>query len=130
MEIREDRSCFVCGPENPGGLQARFDTDPATRRSVCRLTIPAGFQGWREVVHGGVISALLDEAAIYACRRPGESVVTAELTVRFRKPVPVGREVEVSAEVVDERRRVIRSRSRLEIEGIVHAEAEARIVRV
>jgi uncharacterized protein (TIGR00369 family) len=130
VDIQEDKFCFVCGVENPGGLRAQFTTEAETRRSYCRLIIPVGFQGWREVVHGGVISALLDEAAIYACRRADEPVVTAELIVRFKKPVPVGREVEVVGELVEERKRVLSAHSWLKLEGRIHAEAEVRIVRI
>lgn len=130
MEIRQDDKCFVCGPGNPGGLQARFETDAGTGSARCRLIIPPGFQGWQDIVHGGIVAALLDEAAIYACRSGDEHLVTAELTVRYRQPVPVGREVLVQASVTETRRRVFRVRSRLEIDGTVHAEAEARVVRI
>ncbi len=125
MLVKEDGRCFVCGPDNPSGLHGVFES--GSGRAVCRLSIAERFQGWEGVVHGGVVAALLDEACIYACRRPGEQMVTAELNVRFRRPVPVGREVTVTAEMTEERRRVRSVKARLEIGGEIHAEAEAKV---
>jgi uncharacterized protein (TIGR00369 family) len=130
MDVVEDGYCFVCGPLNPTGLRAVFRVDPATGRASSRLVIPTGFQGWQNLVHGGVIAALLDEAAVYACRSGGGQFVTAELTVRYRQPVPVGAEVTVVGEIVEKRKRVVLARARLEIDDTVHAEAEARLVKV
>jgi uncharacterized protein (TIGR00369 family) len=78
-------------------------------------------------VHGGILATLLDEACIYACRATGEHFVTAELNVRYRKPVPVETAMTVSAEVVERKRRLLTVRARLEIEGELHAEADSRV---
>lgn len=127
MEVIEDGNCFVCGPNNERGLQANFEIDRENRRALCRIAVPAGFQGWRQVVHGGILATLLDEACIYACRATGEHFVTAELNVRYRKPVPVETAMTVSAEVVEQKRRLLTVRARLEIEGELHAEADSRV---
>lgn len=127
MDFDKDRGCFVCGPENNTGLQAVFSMDRDNLSSCCRLTLGDRFQGWQGVVHGGVIASLLDEACIYAGRSLAETLVTAELSVRYRKPVPVGREVMVRGEVLERRRKVLKARALLEIDGALYAEAEARI---
>ena len=127
MDLDKDRGCFVCGQENSTGLQAVFNCDPENLRSFCRLTLGERFQGWQGVVHGGVIASLLDEACIYAGRSLAETLVTAELSVRYRKPVPVGQEVTVQGEVLERRRKVLKVRARLELDGELHVEAEARI---
>lgn len=124
----KDNGCFVCGPDNLRGLQASFEIDPASRSSLCRLTIPDPFQGWKDVVHGGILATLLDEACVHACRTVGPHPVTAELTVRYRKPVPTGAEIVVRAEVTGSRGRVLWSRASVEVDGDVHAEAQSRIV--
>ena len=79
MGLLDNRLCFVCGQENSGGLQARFRTNPEAGRAECRLVIPSTFQGWQGMVHGGIISALLDEVAIQACHGAEEDLLTAEL---------------------------------------------------
>jgi uncharacterized protein (TIGR00369 family) len=121
-------NCFVCGPENERGLRAQFTIEPERQAAWARLEIPPWSQGWRDVAHGGILATLLDEACVHACRTVGPLPVTAELTVRYRKPVPVGREIVVRGEVVSVRRRVLQARARLQIAGEVHAEAEARVV--
>ncbi|MEZ4599204.1 MAG: PaaI family thioesterase [Syntrophotaleaceae bacterium] len=127
MEVLKSEGCFVCGLDNPSGLKARFTTDRENNRSSCRLILDARFQGWADVVHGGVISALLDEACIYAGLGLGRQLVTAELSVRFRKPLPVDREVLVSGEVLEIRRKVLRVKAWLSLDDEVHAEAESRV---
>ncbi len=128
MGLKKDLGCFVCGPDNARGLQAEFVLDAEKRTACSRLTIPAWAQGWQGVAHGGIISTLLDEACVHACRTVGAHPITAELTVRFRKPVPVGSEALVRGEVVEVRRRVVQARAYLEIGGDVFGEAQARII--
>lgn len=128
MDIAADDHCFVCGEKNRTGLKARFEIDREKGRSSCTLVIGEEFQGWEGVVHGGIVATLLDEAAIYAGKAFGEQMVTAELTVRYQKPVPTGSEVTVRAEVTGRRRRLLQVASRLEVAGTMHAEAEVKVV--
>lgn len=130
MKVDEDGFCFVCGPRNESGLMARFETDAEKRSAVCRLVVPARFQGWRQMVHGGIVATLLDEACIYACRAGGGNFVTGEIRVRYRQPVPVDTPLTVRAEVVGGRRRLLEARALLEIAGEVHAEAETKVFAV
>ena len=54
--------CFVCGLENPYGLHLRFfDSEPG--EVIAEVTVPEQFQGYPGIVHGGIIAAMLDEAA-------------------------------------------------------------------
>jgi acyl-coenzyme A thioesterase PaaI-like protein len=90
--------CFVCGVANVHGLQMSFySAHPG--EVVSNISIPAHFQGYPGMVHGGVIAAMLDEAAGRAFMvggppgvSPGDPprfLVTARLSIRYRKPVPV-----------------------------------------
>jgi len=130
VDVREDGYCFVCGPQNPIGLKARFAIDPDTKSSRCELQLSREFQGWENVVHGGMLSSLLDEAAIYACRSCGKRFVTAELKVTFRKPVAVGVPLMVSAQVVNQKRKLFEVQAQLEQEGEICAVAEVKAFRL
>lgn len=130
MEIQEDGYCFVCGPQNPIGLKARFVIDRPSRSARCDLQLAREFQGWENVVHGGMLSSLLDEAAIYACRSVGDKFVTAELQVKFRKPVTVGKPLVVSARVVSEKRKLLAVEGQLEQGGDICAEAQVKVFRL
>jgi len=127
MEVTTTSHCFVCGVDNDAGLGAIFTTDRELNRSFCRLTLDTRFQGWRDVVHGGIIAALLDEACIYAGLGIGKQLVTAELTVRYKKPLPVGEEIFITGEVVEKRRKVLRVKARIMVADDVYAEAESRV---
>src|SRR6185436_143631 len=78
-------SCFVCGESNPIGLKLRFETDGKCVRT--RFVPKPEHVGFQQVVHGGILSTLLDEIMVWACavqtKRFG---FCAELSVRFLKP--------------------------------------------
>lgn len=127
LEVREEGGCFVCGTHNAAGLKARIVSDAAQRTARCRVTFPAHYQGWEGVLHGGLLATLLDEVSIYAGRTICPDLVTAELNVRYKKPVPVGVEVEFSARVTGERRRLLDIEATATVAGAVHAEAKASV---
>jgi len=54
------------------------------------ITFEKTFQGYRGIVHGGLLSTVLDEAMVTLLNRMGEHAVTAELTVRFLAPAGIG----------------------------------------
>jgi uncharacterized protein (TIGR00369 family) len=127
QKVAADSGCFVCGENNPIGFKAVIEVDQEQATSWTKVKLPAEFQGWRDVVHGGVIAALLDEVCIYACRARAEQCVTAELQVRYRKPVPIGSEVEVFGQLVDCERKFWQAAGQLKIEGTLYAEAQAKV---
>lgn len=91
--------CFGCGQANPQSLDLRFHH--TADGVVCDCTIPVQYTGFEGLVHGGIISTLLDEAAAYALfTRHGKLGVTRELVTRFIKPVYVGTMLRVEAKIV------------------------------
>ncbi len=85
------RHCFVCGLSNPFGLHLRFYSIGPGEVEV-RYTVPEHFQGYPGVVHGGIVAAMLDEAAGRS-HMGGETprfMFTAKLEIRYRQNVPVG----------------------------------------
>lgn len=127
QKVEDDSACFVCGPQNPIGLQATFSTDNDSGTSHAVLELSANYQGWQDVIHGGILAALLDEACIYACRAKADQCVTAELQVRYRKPVPVGAQVVVSGQLTDSSRKIWQASAQLKIEDTLYAEATAKV---
>lgn len=127
QKVEADSACFVCGSQNPIGLQAVFSTDNESCSSHARLELSANYQGWQDVIHGGILASLLDEACIYACRAKAEQCVTAELQVRYRKPVPVGADVVVTGQLIDSSRKIWQASAQLKIEDTLYAEATAKV---
>jgi len=82
------RTCFVCGRENPVGLKMDFYFT-AAGESRAEITLPAHYEGYPGVIHGGIIAAILDETGGRAhMDDPDRFMVTAKLDIRYRKPVP------------------------------------------
>lgn len=88
MEIR-DTYCFGCGQENPIGLKLAFQLQE--NRYIAVKTLPKEYQGYDGIVHGGILSTMMDEAmAGYLNKALGQKAVTARLDIRYRQPAPVG----------------------------------------
>jgi uncharacterized protein (TIGR00369 family) len=124
MQILDDGKCFVCGKDNPIGFKAEFEIDSEQRRAKTTVRIPETFQGWQGITHGGIISALLDEICAQACMGAGMQIVTSEMKLRYRAPVPTGSLVTVFGEIVGERRRLVDVKGRLELDGRIMAVAD------
>ena len=97
--------CFGCGQANEAGLRLRFRT--AADGSVeTSLRPPGHFAGVEGVLHGGIQATILDEVMGVAAqlRLPEgagrQALVTAELALRYRRPVPSSGEVVALARVV------------------------------
>jgi uncharacterized protein (TIGR00369 family) len=109
--LMDDGMCFACGRRNPCGLGLRFEFDG--REASAPLTFEGRFQGYRDVVHGGLISTALDEAMVTVLNRCGELALTAELTVRFLAPARIGEPLRVAATLVSRRGGLSRMEARL-----------------
>ncbi len=85
------RMCFVCGRENPVGLKIDFHQDQEVKEVRAEVTIPDEYQGYPGIVHGGIVSAVLDEVSGRAVILDGGDerlMATLRMTVRFRNPTP------------------------------------------
>lgn len=93
--VPKDKYCFVCGNENKIGLNIDFKIKE-DKSVVGKVTPSENYMGFKGVLHGGVISAILDDAmdwAIFA--KIGEYFVTSSMRVKFKKPGPIGEELTV-----------------------------------
>ena len=98
--------CFACGPDNAIGLKLVFARRPHGE-ALAEWTPAAEHEGWPGVVHGGLLSTVLDEALSHAVLAAGLKAMTAELRVRFRQPAPSGRALAVKAWVVERSKRLV-----------------------
>jgi uncharacterized protein (TIGR00369 family) len=102
----DDGYCIGCGPLSEIGLKMTFEAAP-DGSVTSRVVVPARFQGWQGVTHGGVVALLLDEAMAYAAGAAGVIGVTGEMKLRFRKAVPTGDALVVYGKVLWQRRNVL-----------------------
>lgn len=125
-DFRDDRHCFVCGELNELGL--KLSPTGEDSRGTIRWTPGREHQGYAGVVHGGLISTLMDEAMAYAAMSLYGSCATREMTVKFRRPVNTGEEVLVEAEITETRGKLVRLKASLEQDGQLKAMAEGTFV--
>ncbi len=98
-------ACFVCGEENPNGLRLSFRAEGG--RASATWTPRARWESYKGVVHGGVITSVLDEAMSKAILSGGDEAFTVDLRIRFRKKVCVEDVVLVNGWVVSAAKRRI-----------------------
>ena len=120
INVFDDHFCFACGPQNPDGLRLRFEY-PEPGRCRAEIVPDRKFQGWQGILHGGIVSTLLDEGFAHALGGPdrgsGTGAVTAEMTVRFKRPAAIGRRLVLEGWVVSRDRRIVHCESVLRDES-------------
>ncbi|MGV8080218.1 MAG: PaaI family thioesterase [Syntrophales bacterium] len=96
----ENHLCFGCGPANEHGLNMQFFGDGTSVHSW--ITVPGHLCGWNNLIHGGIISTLLDEimsgSVVYVLRTMG---MTRSLSVDFIRPVQAGTEIKVESRILE-----------------------------
>ena len=132
MRVENNNHCFVCGRENPYGLQVNPDIAPDGTQVKIEYTPPSHFQGWANIVHGGILSTLLDEAITYVGIAYFDSpAVTAQIEIRFKKPALTGNKLIVTANRVKAGKRLIEAAAHIELEdGTRIAEGTGKVMKV
>lgn len=119
-----DTNCFACGRRNPDGLQLKFGHFEGYVEAY--FDCLEKFQGWDGIIHGGIVSTLLDEVMYHALEGKPDAL-TAEMTVRFVKPLKVGTKARIVGYVDGVNGRIITTRGEIFDEnGVLIAKGTAR----
>lgn len=98
--------CYVCGKTNPKSMGVRWNL--MEDRSISTdLTLELPQQGPPGFAHGGASAALLDEAMGSAVWSAGHQVVSVNLQINYRKPLPLETPIQVNANIESVDGRVI-----------------------
>ena len=120
--------CFVCGDKNPIGLNVPFYVKDD--EVVAEYTAGRHFEGYRDILHGGILSALLDEVMIRAVLALEIYCVTSEIRVKFRKMVKTGDKLSLVGRLVEDKGRILTAEGKITNQhNQVVAEGEATFVR-
>lgn len=120
--------CLLCGGKNPLSLGLRFE--PAEQGIVqTEVQLNRRLQGYDGILHGGVISSLLDAAMTHCLFHAGVEAVTGDLHVRFVHPVPCEKKVAVRSWVLSSFPPLYSVRAELLFEGKVMAWGEGKFAR-
>lgn len=104
LDNNEKNVCFGCSPKNTSGMKMDFFTNKNRDLVVSWFSVPERFVGWSNLVHGGIISTMLDEAmgwgALVILRK---LMVSKSMNVEFIKPVFVNSKIRVEGNVLEEK---------------------------
>jgi acyl-coenzyme A thioesterase PaaI-like protein len=129
------RMCFVCGLQNPVGLHLAFyeDHDSNPKQVRAEVVIPAQYQGYPGVAHGGVLAAILDELAGRAVLIDGSAddlMVTLKMELRYRLPTPTETPLTGAGWITRQQRNRAQAHGELRLpDGRVSVEAELVLLR-
>lgn len=126
------RDCFVCGVENPIGLNLTFYS-VGSGMVEAEYIVPNVYQGYPGVVHGGIIAAMLDEITYRSIitDNPNRMMFTARLNIRYRMNVPVEEKLKLIGIAGSVKSRTATAKGMIyDNEGKLLAEAEAILITV
>ncbi len=103
--LEDDHHCFVCGDQNPYGLHLTFSLQEGKISS--EFVLQKVYQGYKDIVHGGIISTILDEAMVKAALLQGMPAITVEIGIRFKNPLMVGEKAIVEATITKKNKKII-----------------------
>ena len=121
----ENYQCFGCSPDNKNGLRLNFHEDGEYIRA--EWNPEEHFQGWIDVLHGGIQATLLDEIAGWVVFvKLKTSGVTSRMNIRLRKAVYVNKgPLKLSAKLIELKRNIAFIETKLfDNEGQLCAEGE------
>ena len=120
------RDCFVCGLKNPVGLKLTF-YDDGVDQVRCEYAIPAEYQGYPGVAHGGIVAAILDEVVgrVAMIGDHTHFMMTVKMEIKYRQPVPVETPLVITGKKIKIRGRLGQARGEVLLPGgEVAAEAQ------
>jgi hypothetical protein len=117
----------IIGRRNPVSPRLAFRVEGS--RLLGSGRIPVRFVGAPQTVHGGIVAAVLDEIMGLTNFLNDAGSFTGEMTVRFHRPTPIERELDILGETVSVEGRKVRSRAEIRVDGELCASAEALFIR-
>ena len=116
--------CFGCGKNNPCGLKLNCEWDGKEVRA--KFTPTELHQGWEGIIHGGILTTILDEAMGYATHYQGIVGVTGIMQIRFKHPASIGQPLIATASMTKNARRLTETEGKVTLaDGTIIAEATA-----
>jgi uncharacterized protein (TIGR00369 family) len=127
--IQRYHHCFVCGDKNDIGLKLDFYEKDGKARAD--FTPTKNFEGYKDILHGGILSTLLDEVMIKAILAKEILTVTSQIEVKFKKPAIIGEKLIIEGEITGERGRLILTEGKvIKEDGTLIAEAKGKFFRI
>ncbi|HCJ66611.1 MAG TPA: hypothetical protein DHV62_04615 [Elusimicrobia bacterium] len=114
IKLEDDGYCFVCGKNNREGLKINWTIAGKTTRA--EFVPLKKFQGFKDILHGGIITSLLDEAMGRLAWIVYGNCISVEIEVRFIHPAKINEKLLITGEIVNTVKRIIYARSEIKKE--------------
>jgi len=129
MKLEDDKHCFACGSANKAGLGLKFDLNNSILTT--RFTPQKTHQGFKDIVHGGIIGLILDEVMVNLLWKLNKPAVSAEINLRLKRPAKVGQTLTFSGRIIREGGRLIETYGEaLDPGGLIVASATAKCLKM
>ncbi len=130
LDLQDDHMCFVCGSQNKHGFRLNFE-HPEPKLLKTHVVFTKEHQGFKNIVHGGMIGMVLDEMVVNLAWIEKMPAVTAELKVRLKKAARVGEKIEFIGRLLSVAPRMITGIAvASSSDGEILAEAEVKCLRI
>ncbi|HEX7077627.1 MAG TPA: PaaI family thioesterase [Candidatus Eisenbacteria bacterium] len=106
ITLDDDQMCFCCGPRNPIGLRLSFEETSGGRTRTVWTPRPE-HQGFKDIVHGGLVSTVLDEVMVRMLYLRGVHAITGTMETKLYRPLRAGRAYRFEAWLVRDRGRAL-----------------------
>lgn len=123
----DDHCCFACGMQNPDGLRIEWKVEGLTM--IGEYTPEKKYQGWKGILHGGIIATLLDEAMTRLAWITYQGALTAEMNVRFVAPAKIGELLIIRGEITHVRRKLVEMKATIYASETVIAYSTGKAIR-
>jgi acyl-coenzyme A thioesterase PaaI-like protein len=130
LHPKKENQCFGCGEKNDHGLHMTFIYDPHSKSVESWFTPPQYLMGSLNIMHGGIVSLLLDETMGKVLSGMNVKAPTGQLNVRFKKPTFIEHELHLKGRLVAEQGRKYSLEAELyDREGNLTAQAEGLFIK-
>ncbi len=119
--------CIICGRNNPFSLGLKFQR---VETNVVEASFVGGahLQGYEGILHGGVISAVLDSAMTQCLLLQNIKAVTGDLRVRFLQSIPCASQVIIRAWLICAVSTLYEMKAEARVDGKLVARAKAKFM--
>jgi uncharacterized protein (TIGR00369 family) len=118
-------NCFVCGENNPIGMKLSFLTT-SDGKSRAEFNLSKDFEGYNDVIHGGIVASLLDEAMAKAIMAMGLKAMTVNLNINYKMALSPQQEYSVEGVVTRQRKKIIEAAAKIFRGDLLFAEGKAK----
>ena len=127
--IQRYSKCFVCGDKNEAGLKIDFFYENGKAKAEYMPTHK--LEGYKDILHGGIISSLLDEVMIKAIIAKGIVSLTLRMEVKFRNLAKIDEKLLLEGWIKEERRKLLLAEGKAcKHDGTLIAEAQGTYYKV